>query len=131
LLPATPTVSGGTEIKPVICKVISAVLVASMMVAGSVLAIDVKVVTSKELWALFDRKALPIYPYEARRGHITGSGIFRMYINPDGGVRNVAVMKSTGSKILDLAAAGGLYRWHAIPGRSREVDMPVRFTMSR
>jgi TonB family protein len=94
-------------------------------------AIETNVVTPKELWALFDRKAYPIYPYEARRAHITGAGIFRMYINADGGVRTVGVMKSTGSKILDLAAAGGLYRWHAIPGRRREVDMPVAFTMTK
>jgi outer membrane biosynthesis protein TonB len=40
------------------------------------------------------------------------------------------LMKSTGSPILDLAAAGGLYRWHAKPGRRREVDMPVTFTMT-
>ena len=90
---------------------------------------EIKVVTPKELWAIFDKKMIPVYPYEARRARITGSGLFRMYINPDGSVRTVAVMKSTGSKILDLAAAGGLYHCHAKPGRRREVDMPVTFTM--
>ena len=98
---------------------------------NSAYAIEVKVVTPRELWALFDKKARPIYPYEARRAYRTGSGIFRMYIDPDGSVRAVAVMKSTGSPILDLAAAGGLYRWHAVPSRRREVDMPVAFTMTR
>jgi len=43
----------------------------------------------------------------------------------------VGVMKSTGNKDLDLAAAGGLYRWKALPGKRREVDMPVTFSMSR
>jgi TonB family protein len=100
-------------------------------VAASANAVDVKVVTPRELWALFDKRMVPIYPYEARRGHIEGAGIFRMYIDADGVVRSVAVMKSTGSKILDLAAAGGLYRCHGKPGRRREVDMPVRFTMTR
>ena len=52
-----------------------------------------------------------------------------MYINADGSVRTVGVMKSTGSPILDLAAAGGLYQWHAKPfRRPREVDMPMTFT---
>jgi TonB family protein len=90
---------------------------------------EIKVVTPKELMAMFDKKMVPVYPYEARRSRMTGSGLFRMYIDPDGNVRTVAVMKSTGSKILDLAAAGGLYHCHAKPGRRREVDMPVTFKM--
>lgn len=94
-------------------------------------AVDTKVVTPKELWALFPTKALPLYPYEARRARATGSGVFRMYIEPDGRVRAVGLMKSTGNKDLDLAAAGGLYRWRAFPGKRREVDMPVTFSMSR
>jgi len=110
---------------------VSALMAIAILCTVSANAIEIKVVTPKELWTLFDRKALPIYPYEARRGRIQGSGIFRMYINLDGSVRTVAVMKSTGSPILDLAAAGGLYRWHAKSGRRREIDMPVRFTLSR
>ncbi len=53
-----------------------------------------------------------------------------MYIKADGSIRAVGVMKSTGNKDLDIAAAAGLYRWHAIPGGPREVDMPVTFHMS-
>lgn len=94
-------------------------------------ATDIKVVTPKELWNLFEKPGRPKYPYEARRSRTTGSGIFRMYIDPDGHVRSVAVMKSTGSKVLDLAAAAGLYQSRMKPGRRLEIDMPVRFTMSR
>jgi TonB family protein len=97
---------------------------------GRILAANIKVVTPKELWDLFDKHGIPQYPYEARRSHVSGSGLFRMYINSDGSVHAVGVMKSTGSKILDLAAAGGLYQWHAKPGRRREVDMPVTFLMT-
>jgi hypothetical protein len=44
----------------------------------------------------------------------------------------VAVMKSTGSKILDLAAAGGLYQSKLkASNKRREIDMPVTFTMTR
>ena len=107
---------------------ILALIVASPM---SALRAETKVVTPQELWALFPVKAYPIYPYEARRARATGSGIFRMYIEPDGRVRAVGVMKSTGHKQLDLAAAGGLYRWKAFPGKRREVDMPITFTMTR
>ncbi len=90
---------------------------------------ETKVVTPPELWAMFPTKALPIYPREAMRARATGTGLFRMYIEPDGRVRAIGVMKSTGNKHLDLAAAGGLYRWKAFPGKRREVDMPVTFTM--
>jgi TonB family protein len=110
-------------------KLTLALVMLTLVSARSISAVEMKVVTPKEFWALFDRKALPIYPYEARRGRIEGSGIFRMYINLDGSVRTVAVMKSTGSPVLDLAAAGGLYRWHAKSGRRREVDMPIAFRM--
>lgn len=109
-------------------SVIAAVLIPAF--CNTARGVEIKVVTPKELWDLFDKKGIPQYPYEPRRGHITGSGIFRMYIEPDGRVRTVGVMKSTGNRILDLAAAGGLYQWHAKPtGKRREIDMPVTFRM--
>lgn len=91
--------------------------------------VDVRVASSREVMAMFEKVALPQYPYEARRSRIEGSGLFRMFIAEDGKVTSVGVMKSTGSKFLDLAAAGGLYQWRAKPGRRREVDMPVAFVM--
>ncbi len=95
-------------------------------------ATEMKVVTPNELWALFEVKRFPVYPYEARRARITGSGIFRIYADPDGTIRTVAVMKSTGSQILDLAAAGGLYHSKLkASNKRREIDMPVTFTMAR
>jgi TonB family protein len=108
------------------------VLMAALFRSTPATATDVKVVTPKELWALFEVKRSPVYPYEARRARITGSGIFRIYANPDGTIRTVAVMKSTGSKILDLAAAGGLYQSKLkASNKRREIDMPVTFTMTR
>jgi len=81
--------------------------------------------------AMFLKFGHPNYPYEARRDRRTGSGIFRIFINPDGRVKTVGVVKSTGSADLDLAAAAGLYHCLAKPGRRREVDMPVTFSMTR
>jgi len=107
-------------------------LTMTMLLCSNARGTEVKVVTPQELWVLFDKKGTPQYPYEARRSGITGSGIYRMYIDPDGNVRTVGVIKSTGNKFLDLAAAGGLYQWHAKPtGKRREIDMPVTFTMKR
>jgi TonB family protein len=94
--------------------------------------VETKVVTPPELWSLFEVKKYPVYPYEAMRSRITGSGIFRIYANPDGTIRTVGVMKSTGSQILDLAAAGGLYHCKLKPSnKRREIDMPVTFTTTR
>ncbi|MGI8819659.1 MAG: energy transducer TonB [Chthoniobacterales bacterium] len=94
---------------------------------------NVKVVyaSGPEVAAMFIKFGHPNYPYEARRARRTGSGIYRVYINPDGTVKTVGVVKSTGHPDLDLAAAAGLYHCLAKPGRRREVDMPVSFTMTR
>ena len=110
---------------------IAALLAAALFAfTPRVLAVESRVVTPQELWSLFEKRPSPFYPYEARRARTTGSGLFRMYVNRDGTVRAVGVMKSTGSKALDLAAAAGLYRSRLKPGRNREVDIPVAFTMT-
>ena len=106
------------------------VTLGTMLCFATQLMAETRVVSNSELWALFDKKMYPVYPYEARRGYIQGKGLYRMYIDPDGSVRAVGVMKSTGSKILDLAAAGGLGHCHLKPrGKPFEIDMPIEFTM--
>lgn len=87
--------------------------------------------TSAEMLAMFPKKYAPTYPYEARRAGLQGTGVFRMYIDQNGVVTRIGVMKSTGHEVLDLAASAGLVRWRAKPGRRRELDMPVTFTLSR
>lgn len=77
--------------------------------------------------AMFPKKYTPAYPYEARRARMQGRGVFRMYIDENGVVTRIGVMKSTGYKILDINAAYGLMHWKAKPGHRREVDMPVTF----
>lgn len=84
-----------------------------------------------EVMAMFVECGRIEYPWRARATYQHGSGIYRMYINPDGKVRTVGVVRSTGHSDLDLAAAAGLYHCRAKPGRRREVDMPVTFTLSR
>lgn len=71
----------------------AAALLLALVIAlpGVGFAAETKVVTPKELWTLFDKLRIPVYPYEARRARITGSRLFRMYVNPDGSVRTVGV----------------------------------------
>lgn len=92
--------------------------------------VKVTYASGPEIAAMFIKFGRPDYPYEARRARRTGSGIFRVYINPDGRVKTVGVVKSTGHPDLDLAAAAGLYHCLAKPGGRREVDLPVTFTMT-
>jgi TonB family protein len=93
--------------------------------------VKISLATGPEVVAMFIKLGHPDYPYEARRARRTGSGIFRIYINPDGNVRTIGVVRSTGYPDLDLAAAAGLYHCLAKPGGRREIDMPVTFTMTR
>ena len=87
--------------------------------------------TGRQVAAMFIKFGHISYPYEARRSRKAGTGVFRLYVNPDGRVKTVGVMRSTGHAELDLAAAAGLYHCLAKPGGRREVDIPVTFTMTR
>ena len=84
---------------------------------------------------------LPEYPLDARRRHLTGSGIFRLRVQFDTGrVRSVEIEKSTGHARLDEPAKETLRRWRFRPealrrylephDKSNEVilRLPVDFT---
>ena len=85
--------------------------------------------TADNVVSMFTRTWKPVYPYEARRARIQGRGWYRMYINPDGTVTRVGVLKSTGSEMLDVNAANGLIHWRAKPGTPKEVDIPITFSL--
>ena len=74
-----------------------------------------------------DRMAVPEYPYEAKRDHWSGSGIFRAFVTPTGKVERVTVVKSTGYRVMDDSTVTAARRWRAQPGRSREVDFSMTF----
>ncbi len=72
----------------------------------------------------------PQYPYEATRRQIMGSGFFRLTLDPSrGSVVNVTMVKSTGSPILDNAATSAFRQWRWKPGKWKEIDFPITFTM--
>ena len=73
----------------------------------------------------------PAYPYEARRGGITGSGIAELTVNPDAGIVIEARMaQSTGSAILDNATVETLRRWRFKPGVAENIDVPITYTLA-
>jgi TonB family protein len=83
--------------------------------------------TDAELRAMFVFRPTPYYPIELRERRITGSGIFRLYIDEQGKVTSIGILKSTGRRGLDAEALKTFVRWRAKPGPRREVDQPVTF----
>ena len=73
----------------------------------------------------------PEYPYEARRAHLTGSGIAALTVDSRTGVvLNVTMTQSTGSSILDNATVSGLRRWRFRPGTVSKVVTPITYTLT-
>ena len=84
-----------------------------------------------ELERMFVSRTPPHYPADLRRRRVTGSGIFRLYVDEQGKVTAIGVMESTGNKRLDAEALKALVRWRAKPGEKREIDQPVTFWFGR
>jgi TonB family protein len=73
----------------------------------------------------------PAYPYEARRQHLTGSGIATLMIDQTTGrVRTVTMSQSTGSSILDNSTVSGLRQWRFGAGTPASVRVPITFTLT-
>jgi TonB family protein len=86
-----------------------------------------KVFTGPDIGRYFARISIPEYPYEARRTGVSGRGTYRAFVEPNGQVSRVVVIKSTGSGSLDDAVVRAALRWRARPGKKREVDFPMAF----
>ncbi len=72
----------------------------------------------------------PEYPYEARRGHLTGRGILFGQVDAKTGyVTSVRMEKSTGYKILDDAALNAFRQWRFKPGTIRKFRAPIVYAM--
>ena len=73
----------------------------------------------------------PVYPYEARRHRITGSGIALLIVDPtDGGVTAVQMAQSCGNAILDNASLEAFRRWRFKPGTAPTVQVPITYTLT-
>jgi len=73
----------------------------------------------------------PEYPYEARRQRTTGSGVAVLSIDPASGrVVEVAMLRSTGSAVLDNATISGFRRWRFKAGTVSRVQSPITYTLT-
>jgi protein TonB len=77
------------------------------------------------------RAPRPVYPYEARRAGITGSGVALLTVNSATGAVTSAVMsQSTGNSILDNSTTSAFSRWRFKPGTVTKVRVPITFTLT-
>src|SRR5215471_998964 len=73
----------------------------------------------------------PVYPYEARRQRITGSGVALLTVAwEDGSVVDVRMAQSSGSVILDNATLEAFRRWRFKAGTVARVQVPVTYTLT-
>jgi len=74
------------------------------------------------------RTPMPQYPYEAKRAHITGSGVCIMTVDAASGNVTGAVMKqSTGNGILDKVTTEAFRKWRFKPGMVSQVRVPISY----
>jgi len=74
--------------------------------------------------------ARPVYPYEARRQRLTGSGVALLTVDQSSGsVTDVMMTQSCGSAILDNSTLDALRRWRFKPGCAVRVRVPLTYTL--
>ena len=71
------------------------------------------------------------YPKLSRRLRSRGTGLYEMRVNPSTGkVDEVAILKSTGARILDIECMRALGHWRFKPGTVRSARLSVGFKLS-
>ena len=71
----------------------------------------------------------PVYPYEARRQRLTGSGVALLTVDrSSGSVTDVIMTQSCGSTILDNSTLDALRRWRFKPASVPRVRVPITYT---
>jgi TonB family protein len=72
----------------------------------------------------------PVYPYEARRDRVTGSGLVLLIVDgSSGNVIEARMAQSTGSAILDNSAVSACRTWRFKPGTVTRVQVPITYTL--
>jgi len=72
----------------------------------------------------------PVYPYEARRQRVTGSGIALLTVHQASGtVTDVTMAESCGNAILDNSTLDALRRWRFKPGNVTKLQVPITYTL--
>jgi TonB family protein len=67
------------------------------------------------------------YTAIAERG-AAGNGLFELRLRPNGTVAAVAVLRSTGHKMVDQQASATFMKWRFRPGARKSIRIPFSFT---
>ena len=71
------------------------------------------------------------YPEEAQKAKTTGTGLYELRIDRSGMTTGVAIVKSSGSAVLDKAAISAFKKWRFKAGAFRSVRIPVSWSVNR
>ena len=71
------------------------------------------------------------YPEAAQKAKVTGSGLYELQLNKAGTTTGVAIVKSSGSAVLDQAARSAFLKWRFKPGVFSRVRVPVSWSVNR
>jgi len=75
---------------------------------------------------------LPDYPYEARRAHVTGSGVCVMTVDTaSGNVTSATMTESTGNALLDKITTDTFEKWRFKPGTVSQIRVPISYESLR
>ena len=86
--------------------------------------------TLRSMKAMVAYAPRPVYPYDARRQRLTGSGIALLTVDQTSGiVTDVIMTQSCGNAILDNSTLDALRRWHFKPGSVTKVQVPITYTL--
>ena len=84
---------------------------------------------SVKAWVMYAPRL--VYPYEARRQRITGSGRAVFTVDPtSGNVTDVVMVQSCSSAILDNATLEAFRRWRFKSGTASTVQVPITYTLT-
>src|SRR2546423_13296522 len=78
------------------------------------------IISGPELFRVFVLSPPPLYPYEARRNHWSGRGVYRAFVTIEGRVNRVIILHSTGHSVLDDMVIRWALSWRAKPSRPKE-----------
>ena len=71
------------------------------------------------------------YPEEAQTAKIAGNGLYELRVDKAGATIAVAIVKSSGSALLDKAATSTFKKWRFKPAVFRAVRIPVSWSVKR
>lgn len=103
--------------------------------APQVAALSAPLIPPRPLTAAAGNRA-PAYPESARRRRESGRVMLRVAVSAEGRATEVAVAESSGSAILDAAAADAVRGWRFVPATrggltvAGVAEVPVRFNLS-